>query len=238
MARLFVDVDPSDPDRALLDGDGVRHLRALRLDVGETFEAIVAPGEVRSARVEALERRRAVLRLDERISPGDADPTVDLVLAVALADLGRFDSVIEKATELGATAILPFRATRTQITTLSEARSERWRRIARGACEQCGRTRPPHIGDLSGLADVAPRLSHDTYQVVLAPGAETPWDGAVRPESPVALFVGPEGGFTDDEAATLRAGGAHARTLGPRILRFETAAAAALAIAGTRRSSS
>ncbi len=235
MPRLFVDLNPDDPDRAVVDADGLRHLRALRLGVGETFEAIVAPGEVRSARIEALGRRRAVLRLGAPVAHGHEDPAHDLILAVALADLGRFDSVIEKATELGATAILPLRSARTQIGNLTDARRGRWRRIARAACEQCGRTRPPQIGDLTTLDEVAAQMAPGTYRVVFAPGEVTTWDGDAPGDQPLALFIGPEGGFTDDEVARLRSGGAHKRSLGPRVLRFETAAAAALAIAGVRR---
>ncbi len=211
----------------------MHHLRALRLAVGGSFEAIVGPGAIRVATIESLDRRAAVVRLGAPI-PTDADPESDVTVAVALADLGRFDTVVEKATELGATRLLPLRAERTQVASLSESRRARWVRIARAACEQCGRTRPPEIEAPATIHAAVAALPPATRLVVFTPDATERWDGGDA-DTPLALFIGPEGGFSPGEVAALRDAGAEARSLGPRILRFETAAAAALAIAGLRR---
>lgn len=235
MPRLFVEVDTADPNRARLPADGARHLRALRLAPGDTFEAIVAPGEVRLAKIEATTHRHATVRLGETVPVGETDPTRPVVLAIALADLGRFDWVIEKATELGATKIVPVRAARSQIGKLTESRRARWQRIARTACEQCGRTRTPEIGVEVELGAVSAQIPQPAYRVVLAPEAPQAFDGDRPGREPLVLFVGPEGGFTSEEVRTLVDDGAELRSLGPRTLRFETAVAAALAIAGTRR---
>ena len=235
MPRLFVDVSSDDTDRATVDADGVRHLRALRLGPGDGLEAIVGPGEVRLATIETLGKRGAKLRLGESVHLGAVDPGRPLILAVGLADFSRFDSVVEKATELGATHIVPLRTARTQIGKLTDSRRQRWHRIARAACEQCGRTQPPEISAEIGLDDVRAHLPKPSHRVVLSPDGERQWDGETGDQQPLVLFVGPEGGFTTEEVQALCRDGAHARTLGPRILRFETAAAAALAIAGTRR---
>lgn len=228
MPRLFVKVDPQDSDRGLLDDDGVRHLRALRLGEGDRFEAVVAPGVVRAATVEALDRKGPRVRLGTEVAVGAVDPSRDLVLAIALADLPRLDSVIEKATELGATRIVPFVAARSQITTVSASRRARWERIARSACEQCGRTVLPEISDVAPLEAACRDLPEGAGIFVFSPEALQLFDGGPSATSVVVLFIGPEGGFTPDEVERLRSNKAQLRSLGPRVLRFETAAVAAL----------
>lgn len=234
MPRLFVEPDPENHDRARLDADGVRHLRALRLTVGDEIETIVGPGTVRVATIEKIDRGGANLSLGADVPTGGTDPQRDLILVIALADLGRFDTVIEKATELGATHVLPVRAERSQIDTVTASRRARWKRIARSACEQCGRTRPPVLSDVVPLDAIDDLLPEGTRRLVLSPDAESPWNGDVPADAPLAIFVGPEGGFSPTEFHALRAAGAEPRSLGPRILRFETAAIAALALAGVR----
>lgn len=234
MPRLFVEADPGG-DRATLGPDGSRHLRALRLAPGDEIEAIVGPGDVRRATLQVFTRRGAELRLGERVSLGAVDPPRSLVLVAALADLPRFDSVVEKATELGATELVPLRAERSQVGRLTGARRARWERIARAACEQCGRTRSPDLRADGVLEEVLASLPDRSHRVAFDPRADAPWDGDAPRELPLVLFIGPEGGFSPREIETLKRCGALRRSLGPRILRFETAAAAALAIAGSRR---
>lgn len=231
MPRLFVEVDADEADRASLGRDGVRHLRALRLGEGDRFEAIVAPGRVRLALVERISSSGAELRLEDDVAVAGVDPARELVLAVALADLARFDVVIEKATELGATAIRTFRATRSQIERVSPSRLERWRRLARAACEQCGRTREPTIQEATTLESLLGELAGSSALVALRRDGERSWPGAADSRAPVVLVVGPEGGLTAEEEALLDRHGARSLSLGPRVLRFETAAIAALAIA-------
>ena len=232
MPRIFVSPLAGDPDRAALDADQSRHLRALRLAPGDEFEAICGPGNVRRATLERYQPRSAVVQLGESVEIGDVDPTRPLLLAAALADLGRFDLLVEKACELGVTAILPIRSERTQIGRLSPSRQTRWQRIARAACEQCGRTSTPAIEKVRSLEETAEHLPRSAHIVVLDPRAPARWDGQAPTGAPLALFVGPEGGFSDDEIQMLRRKvGAQPHSLGPRILRFETAAIAGLAIA-------
>lgn len=229
--RLFVRTDPDTPDHARLASDGAAHLRALRLDVGGTFEAILGPGKVRRATIEKITRRGAELRLGSNVDPGPGDPTHPLHLLLALADLSRFDGVIEKATELGATHVLPFRAARSQVSRLTKSRLERWERIARSACEQCGRTTPPELGTEASLEDRIAALPAGTRVVAFSPESERRWAAGDAGHAPLALVIGPEGGLTPGEIAWLEARGANLRHLGPRVLRFETAAIAALTLA-------
>jgi 16S rRNA (uracil1498-N3)-methyltransferase len=225
-ARLFVDVDPAAPDEARVDGAAVKHLRALRLGPGSEVVAIVGPGSERRASVVALGRGGATLRLGERLPDSGADPRAPLVLAIALADLARIDLVIEKATELGATAVWPFLAERSQVRHVAPSRRERWSRIARAACEQCGRTVPPEIDPPLSLEELCARIERRAA-VLLQPGSPQTAAPPADEEGRVVI-VGPEGGLTGAEVERLRRRGARLSSLGPRVLRFETAAIAAL----------
>lgn len=247
--RFLVTLDPDDADRATLDAAGARHVRALRLTRGDRVCAIVGPGEEREAVVESVARDRVRLALGARLQQPPPDPAGERVLAVALGDLARLDLVIEKATELGATAVQVFIAERSQTRSVPATRIERWRRIAGAATEQCGRTRPPDIPPPVGFAEVLAGVRDDGTTWLLTPAdvasapaspgsatGATPDRASPAPASrdtraPRLLVVGPEGGLGETEVAHLLARGAHPVTLGRRVLRFETAAIAGLAAA-------
>jgi 16S rRNA (uracil1498-N3)-methyltransferase len=234
--RLFVDVDPRAPELGRIAGDGVRHVAALRLRPGDAIDAIVGPGDERQAMIESFGRDAVVCRLGGPLVGPSRDPQGDLVLAIALCDdPARLDFVVEKATELGVTRIAPFRAARSQRLSLGAQRLARWRRIARAACEQCGRTREPAIDEPVALTDLAASLGPLAALLVLAPGAPAIDSVGLEPGGgPIAVVVGPEGGLTTEETEWLVARGGKAVGLGPRTLRFETAAIAGLVLAGAR----
>ncbi|MEW6273271.1 MAG: RsmE family RNA methyltransferase [Thermodesulfobacteriota bacterium] len=234
--RFFVELDAQDPDRARLDAAGARHLRALRLTPGDEVCAIVGPGRERAAVIEQLGRERVVLALGAELPPAGRDPVAQTTLALALGDLARMDLVVEKATELGATAIQPFVAERSQARGVAPPRLERWRRIARAACEQCGRTREPEVRRCVDFGTLVRALegSHPVWLLAPsgAPAGGSPALAARRAQDPpLAIVVGPEGGLSEGEAAELLARGAEAVRLGRTTLRFETAAIAGLAAA-------
>jgi 16S rRNA (uracil1498-N3)-methyltransferase len=237
--RLFVRTDATSDDRAHLDAAGARHLRALRLAPGDSVHAIVGPGLERSAMIETFTRTAVVLRLGDALPPSGCDPVGRRTLAVGLGDLARMDLVVEKATELGATAIQPFIASRSQIRAVPAARAERWARIARAACEQCGRTVPPEIRDCVTLASFIDTIDAADTVLLFVRGESSGSAGPPAAASPgddrsLILVVGPEGGFAPDEVSALLARGAVTTSLGRRILRFETAAIAALVAAAAR----
>jgi 16S rRNA (uracil1498-N3)-methyltransferase len=240
--RFFVTLDAACADRAYLDAAGVRHLRALRLVAGDAVCAIVAPGRERAARIARLERERVVLELGAELAPAGCDPRAPRTLAIALGDPARMDLVVEKATELGASALQPFVAARSQARTLAASRRERWQRIARTASEQCGRTVAPEIRpclEFDALVGASTRVQ--TVWLLLPGGARdehTRRDASPHParrradaEPGMLIVVGPEGGLTEDENERLLAAGAEPIVLGRRVLRFETAAIAGLSVA-------
>lgn len=156
---------------------------------------------------------------------------VTLVQALPAGD--KMDWVVEKGVELGVAAIQPVAAKRSVIR-LSAERMERrvahWNQIARAACEQCGRNRVPAVAPVLDLPQyLALAKAQNALRLVLAPGAGAALRALPRPESPVIVMVGPEGGWEEGELQAARTAGFQALALGPRVLRTETAGAAALA---------
>lgn len=222
MARRRFFVDRVARGAAELHGDEAAHLtRVLRVETGQRYE-ISDNQRVYLAEVAAARKDRVEFRVIEELFEPASGPSVTLYAALIKFD--RFEWIVEKATELGAARIVPVDTARCE-KGLSEAapkRLERWRRIARESSQQSRRARLPEIGEpmrLSTLPETGVLLDEDTGAPPLA---------ALLPAT--ALLVGPEGGWTDDERRACARQGWKAASLGPRILRAETAAIAALSV--------
>lgn len=227
------------PETIRLDGEAHRYLsRVLRVAVGASVDVFDGRGREATTTVERVGPRDLILRVVERRTVEQrATPPVTLLQGLPRAE--RMDLVVQKAAELGATRVVPVRAARSA--SGQQARPERWDRIAREAARQCGRAE---------LLDVAPLVSLEAAvaaeQGALAAGGVgvVPWEeepdapslSSLVPPAPtsVAVLIGPEGGLTADEIAAATAAGFRVATLGPRILRTETAAIAALAVIQSR----
>jgi 16S rRNA (uracil1498-N3)-methyltransferase len=220
-------------DAVPLGADEVHHLtRVLRLRPGA--EVALADGRGRQA-VGVLDVGTVVLTAAPVATPR---PRPELVLAQALPKGRKLDEVARLATELGVDRIVPVAAARSVVTLTgerAERATDRWRAVVRAAAEQARRPFLPHVTmpiDLAALPDAAD-LAEDGRLLVAAPGA-TPlpdllvpsWRAARR----VTVAIGPEGGFTAAELATLIATGAQPAGLGPTVLRTEHAGGAALAV--------
>jgi 16S rRNA (uracil1498-N3)-methyltransferase len=220
---------------ARLLGRNAEHLaRSLRVRVGQEFE--VSTGEsVRVGRVIHVADDRVEFELGEFVPQKEA-ARVTLLLAIFKFD--RMEWAIEKATELGAAAIVPVITRRTEAHLASAAarRVERWRRIAHEAAQQSRRRTPPDIAApqplnsaLSVAAELRILLSESERGVTLKQVIDGNWQ--LEFGNSLALAVGPEGGWTAEELAAFTAAGWTPASLGNTILRAETAALAALAIA-------
>jgi 16S rRNA (uracil1498-N3)-methyltransferase len=215
-------------NRAVLTGAHADHLvRVLRARIGQEFD-IVANGIVRKGVIVALADSLVDFELGEEI-PGQ--PTaIQLTLLLAIFKFDRMEWAIEKCTELGVTRIVPVVARRTDSHLVAAAakRVERWRRLAVQASEQSRRASPPEIGDPIKLREAA--ALPGGLKVVLSEAEEQSQLRDIQPIGEVLLAVGPEGGWTEDELELLQKNGWLSASLGPTILRAETAAIAATAI--------
>jgi 16S rRNA (uracil1498-N3)-methyltransferase len=234
MTRRRWIADEVNNDRAALIGAHAAHLsRTLRVRMGQEFE-VTCGDTVRRGVVVSVADERVELALGEELA-ASAVPPVTLLLAVFKFD--RMEWAIEKCTELNVTSIVPVIARRTEkhLALAAEKRVERWRRIVREASEQARRVAPPEIGDavkLSAALDVAA----DLRMVLAETEQEAQLTDIVRERAgfeSLALAVGPEGGWTTDELQSFEQAGWISASLGTTILRAETAAIAALAIART-----
>jgi 16S rRNA (uracil1498-N3)-methyltransferase len=162
----------------------------------------------------------------------EVEAQLRVVLAQGISSRERMDLTVQKAVELGAAEIVPL-ATRRSVVKLREERASRrvdhWQHLAIAACEQCGRNRVPVLHPVTEFTDWLGGLRRDGSEarIMLSPEAERPLRGLPAP-SAVLLLVGPEGGLDPEEQETAATCGFQAVRLGPRILRTETAAMAAI----------
>ncbi|GAA3768868.1 RsmE family RNA methyltransferase [Terriglobus aquaticus] len=232
--RWIADTWNDERTSAALTGDQAAHLaRVLRAQPGQIFD-VVAGGFLHRAEVTAVRDDQVTFALHEE---REVDNALPIHLLIAVFKFDHLEWAIEKATELGVSRITPVLARRTEkhLAQASAKRVERWRRIAHEAAQQSRRSDVPRIDDAQPLA--AALATVDAARRILL--AETEEQNTLRnalatsdAEQAIALAIGPEGGWTADEMKKFSDEGWQHVTLGPRILRAETAAIAALAITG------
>lgn len=216
-------------------GDAHKIRRVLRLRDGDEIEVIDSAGTAFAAEV-AIEGRRVVARLGSALDSETFDSSVRFEIAQAIPKGQKMDYVIEKTTELGAEAVLPFRCERS-VARAEAGKEARWRRLAEAAARQCGRRRIPAVhAMLPAFETLLDRFGdYDTVGFAWELAPRVPLRERLPPllrdARRVLLVVGPEGGFTHDEGEAAQERGAELLWLGPRVLRTETAAVALLAVA-------
>ncbi|HEY6326603.1 MAG TPA: 16S rRNA (uracil(1498)-N(3))-methyltransferase [Candidatus Cybelea sp.] len=216
-------------------GDAHKIAHVLRLRVGDRLEIIDSTAGTFVAAIDAVEpavRATLVERIAER---ADRDRALDVEVAQAVPKGRRMDFVIEKCTELGAAAFLPFHSERSVGRDVGSEKLSRWRRIVRTAAQQCGRREVPPIAAPLDFAALAERFGE--YAAVLfawETAQSVPLRERLQSALPdagrVLVVIGPEGGFTHAEAELAERGGAALVWLGARILRTDTAAMVLLAV--------
>ncbi len=235
LPRLFVERELDGASVTLDDRESHYLGHVLRLARGDELVAFNGRGTERSATIGSLQRRGAVLELRAVLAPLPESP-LDLTLLQALPKSDAMDLVVQKATELGARTLTPA-LTEYSVVRLdaerSERRSEHWRKIARSACEQCGRHRPPTIAAPLPLAEALAALPPAGARFALDPAADRRLGEQAAPTTALVIAVGPEGGFGAADWRRLDAAQFVRVALGRRVLRAETAALAACAVAQT-----
>jgi 16S rRNA (uracil1498-N3)-methyltransferase len=208
--------------------------RVMRLAAGDALTLFNGDGAEYDAKIVAVGRSAVNVRIGER-RPADRESRLEIVLGQALSSGERMDYTVQKAVELGVASIHPLAASRSVVRLDAERAAKRvahWASVAIAACEQCGRNRVPPVAQVatlkSWLAQDGARHA-GALRVLLSPRAATRLRDLPAPGGAVVLLAGPEGGFTQDEEALVLAGGYMPVQLGPRVLRTETAAVAALA---------
>ena len=226
-----------DEATATITGSQAEHMaRVLRAQPGMEAD-VVAGGHVFHAQIAAVAPDEVRFNL---LAEVNADPALPVTLVISVYKFDRLEWAIEKATELGVAAIAPVIARRTDkhLALAASKRTERWRRIAHEAAQQARRSDVPFIHDPVPLPERL-RLSANGPRIVLAEQERTTTLRGIMEETmavaqsemPVLeIAVGPEGGWSPEEEALFDASGWRAASLGPRILRAETAAIAALAV--------
>ena len=235
--RVFVAPEHLDADRAVVTGRGYHHLRnVLRFKPGDDLVVFDGAGRECFGVLELFQGDTAIVRI-----LGDADRStesgLDLTIAACLAKGRKIDLIVEKAIELGADRVCVVTSERS-VGRLDEAqaldRVERWRRIAKSAAEQSGRTVMPVIERIRTFEDFVSHKPADALGLLFTTGAEKDPAATLRRRFPdvtrVIAMIGPEGGFAPEEVEYAQRHGYVAVGLGPRVLRTETAAIVACAI--------
>jgi 16S rRNA (uracil1498-N3)-methyltransferase len=232
--RLFVSAPIGNGSELLLAGEQAHYLgRVLRLSTGDSLSVFNANSGEWRASITAMSKNSVTLLPEAPVEViSESHLKTHLVQGISRGE--RMDFVIQKSTELGVKRITPV-LTQHGMVKFDERRADKrrdhWQRIAISACEQCGRIRPP-------LIDPPMLLNHwfgaghseGSTQLILRPGTEPALSDIDTPAAKICLLIGPEGGFSERELEDAGIAGFKAVSLGPRVLRTETAALAALAV--------
>ena len=234
LPRLYIDDRLSTGATVQLSDEQVRYLgRALRLRVGDSLAVFNGEDGEFSAEIQAMSRADATLLLGEHVDVDTESPLkVHLVQGISRGE--RMDFAVQKATELGVKRISPV-LTEYGVVKLDAERAakrrEHWQKVAASACEQSGRIRPPLIDTPVPLKTWFGEQPKDAdIDLILRPGATTALASIKVPQTKVCILIGPEGGFSPVEYEDARVAGFAEVSLGPRILRTETAAIATIAV--------
>jgi 16S rRNA (uracil1498-N3)-methyltransferase len=206
--------------RLAVRGEELHHAaRVVRLREGEEVELFDGKGNAARGVVASLGRDELTVDVAAMIEPRESP--LAITLAMSIIALDKFELVLQKATELGVHAIVPIVTERVEIRPERyRGKQERWEKIIFEAVKQCGRARTPKLEEVTPFAEA---IARDGARI-LFDADEPPTPPATHHPRPTTLFIGPEGGFTQDEVALAARHGAHIRRMGPRRLRAETAA--------------
>lgn len=229
--RFYLDQKIALGAQFLLPLGPARHaVRVLRLSTGDTLQLFNGRGGVYAARIEHIRKDEVEVRVTD-FEDTECESPLQVLLAQGISSGERMDYTLQKAVELGTTAIQPIAAKRSLVKLTGERVDKRvahWQGVVQSACEQSGRNRVPPVAQPLSLANWL-ALRPSGRVLFLSPQASTKLADLPEPQGLQILIAGPEGGFDVDEIAALVSADALGVRLGPRVLRTETAALAALA---------
>ncbi|HEX6411442.1 MAG TPA: 16S rRNA (uracil(1498)-N(3))-methyltransferase [Burkholderiales bacterium] len=237
--RFYVDAPLRAGSVCTLSEDAAHHaIHVLRLREGEPVTLFNGRGGEFSARIATMQRLNIGIDiLEYRAVERESPLHITLVQGVSAGE--KMDSTVRKAVELGVTAVQPVLAARSVARPKGERAENRrahWQKVVIAACEQCGRNRVPEVHPVMGAMEY--RAPQEAAKLLLSPGSQLRFAQAAKAGEAFVLAAGPEAGFTAEEEAALASAGFVRVSLGPRVLRTETAAVAAIAALNALRGDS
>jgi len=234
--RVFVQSTLQPGQESVIEGDAAHHLvNVLRVKIGQPLVVFNGDGGCFEVDIIAISKK-SVLIIPRCFIEDNRESPLELTLVQGISRGQHMDYTVQKAVELGVSVIVPVFTAFSNVKLSDERASKRldhWQKIIIGACEQSGRNIVPVIKQPVALEDW---VSADTNKLRLVLHPDTPDSlSTIKMENPgISLLCGPEGGLSDQELAICVAGGYEKISIGPRILRTETAALAAIAICQSR----
>lgn len=233
MPRFFVDAQTLSGSHAVLDGEAAAHMKVLRLSRGEHITLCDGQGTEADCVIEDFGAGQVSVSIGEP-TRSSSEPELHCSVYMGFPKADKFEHVVQKATELGAYEIIVFPCARS--ISKPDAKSlakklERWQKIAHSAAEQCGRGYIPRVLALGSFEEAVQRAATAEFPALFYENEHTrSLRQAVeeKPFSTAAIMTGPEGGLTEQEVLTAQKAGMSVCSLGPRILRCETAPLCAL----------
>jgi 16S rRNA (uracil1498-N3)-methyltransferase len=234
LTRVHVTENMQSGTRIAVEGTAANHItRVLRLRAGQPLTLFNGNGAEYAATILELHRDAVVVEVGQEQAMNRESP-LPLTLAQGISRGERMDWILQKATELGGSRIVPVFTERSVVrldAKQAERKLQHWRAIAIAACEQCGRNTVPEIAPPT---DVFEYLGHGvaphTTRLLLSPTSDVSMDEVGMSTAGITVLIGPEGGLTETEQEVALRSGFTSVRMGPRVLRTETAAIAALTI--------
>lgn len=233
--RFFISPDQINGTSITVTGEDVRHIATvLRMKAGEELLLCDGRGNEYSVKIISVDRSQVVTEILNQTHRELTDPRITLAQGLPKSD--KMDFIVQKATELGVSSVVPVITERTIVKVKDEEkRVSRWQKIAREAAMQSSRPDIPAISNIISFKDFLRTINSEPGTLLLLPWEEgtEPISNVLRSNSGlrnIIVLIGPEGGFSAKEAETAKEIGFHLVSLGPNILRTETAALAVLAI--------
>lgn len=218
----------------VISGDEAHHVSVQRFRAGDRIALFDGRGGLARGTIQTIKRQAVEIAVERREHHAARTPALDLYCAVPKGD--RLAVLLDIATQLGMSRFTPVRWQRSVVEPSGRA-EERWQRICLEACKQSRRLHIPEIAPLTEPVAALKRAHAENSLPLLAhpdPGGTTLATLAIGSSERIAIFIGPEGGLTEDEVAQMRGEGARLVQLGPQILRIEAAAVAALSVLAAR----